>query len=630
MFLIPVLIGIPTFLAILIPLIRSEGARGKIVYAGAGCIMAATVALLVSWGTQGAKSIQLYTAAEAVDHLMSIGDIFLMCLIVYMCVKYRKVIPAVLSVAQTGLLLYVEANTSLPEVEHMMIDWLTVLMCIIIAFVGGFICIYTVGYMKGYHAHHKEYQDRQPFFFSMLFLFLAAMFGLVFSQSLIWMYFFWEITSVISFLMIGYTRTEEAIENSFSALWMNLLGGLGFSVAIALLAFTNGSVQLSDAVATGAALPLACLALAGLTKSAQLPFSTWLYGAMVAPTPSSALLHSATMVKAGVYLLLRLSPALHDNLVGLMVSLIGGFTFIMASMMAIAQNDGKKVLAFSTISNLGLIVACAGTGVEETVWGAVFLMIFHSVCKSMLFQAVGATENCLGSRDIEDMHGMLLRLPKLTYIMGIGIAGMYLAPFGMLISKWVALKAFVDSGNVVLVIFIAYGSATTMFYWTKWLSKLISQHHAREGVKDVTCRDEYVSMFVHAAIMLLLCLLLPFVATTVVDPIVAEMFGHSQAVLSMSVLTTMAVMLVSILIVPTIMFFVSKAARRQLVEIYMGGVNKGDNRHFINSFGGDTHLYLSNWYLRFEFGRRHLLHPSIYLSAVVLVVIFCLLIGGAV
>ena len=630
MILIPVLIGIPTFLAILIPFIRSGEARGKIVYVGSGCIMAATVALLISWGNQGAHSIQLYTAAEAVDHLMSLGDIFLMCLILYMSIRYRKVLPAVLSVAQTGLLLYVEANTSLPEAEHMMIDWLTVLMCIIIAFVGGFICIYTVGYMKGYHAHHKEYQDRQPFFFSMLFLFLAAMFGLVFSQSLIWMYFFWEITSVISFLMIGYTRTEEAIENSFSALWMNLLGGLGFSVAIALLAFGNGSVQLSDTVATGAALPLACLALAGLTKSAQLPFSTWLYGAMVAPTPSSALLHSATMVKAGVYLLLRLSPALHDNLVGLMVSLIGGFTFIMASMMAIAQNDGKKVLAFSTISNLGLIVACAGTGVEETVWGAVFLMIFHSVSKSMLFQAVGATENCLGSRDIEDMHGMLLRLPKLTYIMGIGIAGMYLAPFGMLISKWVALKAFVDSGNVVLVIFIAYGSATTMFYWTKWLSKLISQHHAREGVKDVTCRDEYVSMFVHAAIMLLLCLLLPFVATTVVDPIVAEMFGHSQAVLSMGVLTTMAVMLVSILIVPTIMFFVSKAARRQLVEIYMAGVNKGDNRHFVNSFGGDTHLYLSNWYLRFEFGRRHLLHPSIYLSTVVIVVIFCLLIGGAV
>ncbi|MDO4293821.1 MAG: proton-conducting transporter membrane subunit [Eubacteriales bacterium] len=629
MYLIPVLIGLPVLLAVWMPFLREERVRGTVVYAGAGCIMAATVWLLVAWGTGGCQSTVFFTATKTVDHLMSLGDIFLMCLIVFMSVKYHRLAPALLSVAQTALLLYVEKTVPIAEKEHMMVDWLTVLMCVIIAFVGGFICIYTVGYMKGYHAHHKEYKDRQPFFFSMLFLFLAAMFGLVFSQSLIWMYFFWEITSVISFLMIGYTRTEEALENSFSALWMNLLGGLGFSVAIAALAVSQGSAQLSDVISSSSLLPLACLALAGLTKSAQMPFSTWLFGAMVAPTPSSALLHSATMVKAGVYLLIRIAPALQGNAVGLMVSCIGGFTFIMASMMAIAQNDGKKVLAFSTISNLGLIVACAGTGVKETVWGAIFLMIFHSVSKSMLFQAVGATENCLGSRDIEDMHGMLLRLPKLTYIMGIGIAGMYLAPFGMLISKWVALKAFVDSGNVLLVIFIAYGSATTMFYWTKWLAKLISQHHARTGVEDVTHRDEYLSMYVHSVIMLLLCLLLPLVATYVVDPIVAEMFGTSVAVLSMSVLATMAVMLASVLIVPTIMFFVSKAAKKQLVEIYMGGINRGDNRHFTDSFGEEKHLYLSNWYLRFEFGRRRLLKPSLVLSAVVLIIVFCMILGGA-
>ena len=624
------LIGLPVLAAVLIPLIRQDRTRDLMVYGCAGGVMILTLVFLFVWLQGGADAWYLYADTELANHGMLALEVGLMCLILFLSFRYRRLFPAILSIAQTALLFYTESAVHMPAAEHMMADRLAMLMCVIIAFVGGFICIYAVGYMKGYHAHHKEFADRRGFFFSMLFLFLAAMFGLVLSLNLIWMYFFWEVTSVISFLLIGYTRTDEAVHNSFRALWMNLLGGLGFAVGIAVLAFTRGSVQMTDAIESGSVLVLACLALAGLTKSAQLPFSSWLLGAMVAPTPSSALLHSATMVKAGVYLLLRLAPALSGNMAGMMVSLIGGLTFIAASAMAIAQNDGKLVLAFSTVSNLGLIVACAGIGAEETVWGAVFLMIFHSVSKSMLFQAVGATENCLGSRDIEDMHGMLLRLPKLTYIMGIGIAGMYLAPFGMLISKWVALKAFVDSGNVVLVIFIAYGSATTMFYWTKWLSKLISQHHAREGVKDVTCRDEYVSMFVHAAIMLLLCLLLPFVATTVVDPIVAEMFGHSQAVLSMSVLTTMAVMLVSILIVPTIMFFVSKAARRQLVEIYMGGVNKGDNRHFINSFGGDTHLYLSNWYLRFEFGRRHLLHPSIYLSAVVLVVIFCLLIGGAV
>ena len=627
---IPLLIGIPAALAVLFQIIRNEKVRGYIVYAGAGIIMLTTVIFIGTWIGDGAQTWMFYPETEMIDHLMTVGDIFLMCLIIYLSlsVKHGKVLPIILSVAQTALVIYTEFTAEVAEGPHMMVDWLTVLMCVIIAFIGGFICIYTVGYMKGYHHHHKEVKDRQPFFFSMLFLFLAAMFGLVLSQNLVWIYFFWEITSVISFLMIGYTQSDEAVNNSFCALWMNLLGGLGFAVAIALMAQLHGTLQLLEVVNIGALLPLMCLSLAGMTKSAQLPFSTWLLGAMVAPTPSSALLHSATMVKAGVYLLIRISPALEGNLVGIIVSSIGGFTFIMASMMAIAQNDAKKVLAFSTISNLGLIVACSGIGVEETVWAAVFLMVFHAVSKSMLFQSVGATENTLGSRDIEDMHGLIIRVPKLAYIMGIGIAGMYLAPFGMLISKWLALKAFVDSGNVILVLCIAYGSATTMFYWTKWLAKLLCYHIPRDTVKDVTRKDEYISMSFHAIVMLLLCLFLPVVAITVVNPIVRELFGNTHDVLSMSVLTTMAIMLVSIFIVPVVMFFISRRSHQELVPIYMNGVNEGDNRFFTNSFGGKDHLYLSNWYLRFEFGRRHLRIPSIIVATAVLVVGFCLVIGG--
>ena len=625
---IPLLIGIPAALAVLFQIIRNEKVRGYIVYAGAGIIMLTTVIFIGTWIGDGAQTWMFYPETEMIDHLMTVGDVFLMCLIIYLSVKHGKVLPIILSVAQTALVIYTEFTAEVAEGPHMMVDWLTVLMCVIIAFIGGFICIYTVGYMKGYHHHHKEVKDRQPFFFSMLFLFLAAMFGLVLSQNLVWIYFFWEITSVISFLMIGYTQSDEAVNNSFCALWMNLLGGLGFAVAIALMAQLHGTLQLLEVVNIGALLPLMCLSLAGMTKSAQLPFSTWLLGAMVAPTPSSALLHSATMVKAGVYLLIRISPALEGNLVGIIVSSIGGFTFIMASMMAIAQNDAKKVLAFSTISNLGLIVACSGIGVEETVWAAVFLMVFHAVSKSMLFQSVGATENTLGSRDIEDMHGLIIRVPKLAYIMGIGIAGMYLAPFGMLISKWLALKAFVDSGNVILVLCIAYGSATTMFYWTKWLAKLLCYHIPRDTVKDVTRKDEYISMSFHAIVMLLLCLFLPVVAITVVNPIVRELFGNTHDVLSMSVLTTMAIMLVSIFIVPVVMFFISRRSHQELVPIYMNGVNEGDNRFFTNSFGGKDHLYLSNWYLRFEFGRRHLRIPSIIVATAVLVVGFCLVIGG--
>ena len=627
---LPVLIGFPALMAAVLPILPSEQVRKRVVYAGAGVVMLLAALVLGWWLSEGGESILLYFDTEAVDSLMLLGELFLMCLIIYLSIKHKKYPVILLSAGQTAVLLWSELSSKVPGAYHIKVDELSVLMCVIAAFIGGLICIFAVGYMQAYHRHHTEFQDRSGFFFSMLFLFLSAMFGLVLSENLVWMYFFWEITSVISFLLIGYTRTEEAVDNSFRALWMNLLGGFAFAIAIAVAKETIGSVQLSDVVGVGAVLPIALLSIAGLTKSAQLPFSSWLLGAMVAPTPSSALLHSATMVKAGVYLLIRLSPALGDTLPGMMVSLIGGFTFIMASMMAIAQNDGKKVLAFSTVSNLGLIVACTGLGVEETVWAAILLMIFHSVSKSMLFQAVGSVENSLGSRDIEDMHGLLLRMPKLTYIMGIGIAGMYLAPFGMLISKWAALKAFVDAGNFILVLFLAYGSATTMFYWTKWLAKLVSVHHTKQEVTDVTHSDQYASMYIHGACMLLLCFLFPVVATEVVNPIITGLFGSSHEVLSMNTLTTMAIMLISIIFVPATMFLVTRATHRTYVPIYMGGVNMGDNTYFVDSFGEPKHLYLSNWYLRFDFGRRRLKRPAEIVAAGFLIVMLCLIIGGAV
>jgi len=242
---------------------------------------------------------------------------------------------------------------------------------------------------------------------------------------------------------------------------MNLLGGLGFAIAIVIAHLNYHIINLSDLIAqfldaaklgehSGMIVIVILLALAGLTKSAQMPFSKWLLGAMVAPTPTSALLHSATMVKAGVYLLLRLAPTFNGNVAGTMVAYVGGITFLVTSMIAITESDAKKVLAYSTISNLGIITACAGCGTEATVWAGILLMMFHAVSKSMLFQAVGSIENSRGSRDIEDMHGLIKMLPALAVIMIIGICAMFLAPFGMLVSKWAALKSFIDSNNIIL------------------------------------------------------------------------------------------------------------------------------------------------------------------------------------
>ena len=162
-------------------------------------------------------------------------------------------------------------------------------------------------------------------------------------------------------------------------------------------------------------LPVLLLCFAGMNKAAQYPFGNWLLGAMVAPTPSSALLHSSTMVKAGVYLVLRCSPVLQNSASGAIVALIGGTSFVMCSALAISQSNGKKVLAYSTIANLGLIVLCAGIGTSFTLWAALLLIIFHAVAKALMFLCVGTVDHQTGSQDIEDMYGLVSRMPLLTF-----------------------------------------------------------------------------------------------------------------------------------------------------------------------------------------------------------------------
>ena len=211
---IPALIGWPALAAVVIPLLKNRRARGAAVYAAAAGMMALALAMLGAWMADGKQTVVLalesvYT--EYIDLAMLAGEFLLMGLIVALSIRHRKYPVILLSAGQTLLVAWSEIFYPVEKTTHMRVDGLAMLLCIIAAFVGGFICIYAVGYMKAYHEHHKEYKDRSGFFFSMLFLFLAAMFGLVLSENLVWMYFFWEITSVVSFLLIGYTRTEEEI-----------------------------------------------------------------------------------------------------------------------------------------------------------------------------------------------------------------------------------------------------------------------------------------------------------------------------------------------------------------------------------------------------------------------------------
>ncbi|SCZ80073.1 NADH-quinone oxidoreductase subunit 5 family protein [Pseudobutyrivibrio xylanivorans] len=641
--LVTALICFPFLWAILPAVIHNSKRRAFFVYLGCGIVMVLSVFTAVRWYLDGGQTLNFRLPyQEMFGHIFLVGDVFLMCFITYLAYKYKKLIISVLTIVSTVIPSAFElVGPKLPNNYTMRFDWLTFIMILIIGVIGSLIGVYAVGYMHGYHIHHhKELPDRRSFFLAMIFVFFGAMFGLVFSANLLSLYFFWEITSVTSFLLIGYTRTDEAINNSFKALWMNLLGGCGMAVAISVGYLWFNTVNLFDFIDLAKAspdnmrylLPIAMLAFAALTKSAQFPFSGWLLGAMVAPTPSSALLHSATMVKAGVYLLIRLTTAMADNYVGNMVALIGGFTFLAASCLAISVSDGKKVLAYSTISNLGLIVACTGCGYEETIWAAVYLIIFHAVSKSMLFQCVGAIENTIGSRDVEDMQGLMSIFPKLAFILLIGIAGMFLAPFGMLISKWAALKAFIDTRSVyvssLMVLFICFGSATTMFYWTKWMSKILGAAK-REKSRDLTKWNEYTSMFFHAVLLVALILGFPWLSEHVLKPLSNDMFGVVKQVISYQNIIIMIVLLVGVFVIPYVNYLMTKNTKAKQVITYMGGANAGDNMNFISSTGEAKEMHVANFYMEELMGEKRLFTPAIMISTFIIIVYQIIVIGGA-
>lgn len=637
---IPFLICVPFMMGALLFFIRTSRIRRGMSYVFASVIMGGTLLFFIRWVLDGMQVLTLSPPGELAhlaDYAILVGELGLMLLVSFLCIREKKYWISLLSVFPTGLMAGLELQGAGAGVLRIRVDHLSMLMCLLVGIIGSLIVIYAAGYMHGYHQHFKEVQDRRYYFSLLLFVFLGAMFGFVLSESLLWIDFFWELTSVCSFLLIGYTRDAQAKKNAFNALAMNLFGGVFLALGIWLYVLQGGTPSLHGLIEAGlngeqnALIPIAFIAFAALTKAAQLPFSTWLIGAMVAPTPSSALLHSATMVKAGIYVLFRLAPAMQGTLTGLMISLVGGFTFILTSLMAIAQSDGKKVLACSTISNLGLMTACAGMGTMDTLWAGVFLMIFHAISKSLLFQDVGATENCLHSRNIEDMHGLFYILPRLAIFMFIGIAGMFLAPFGMLIAKWSAFRASVDSDNVLMVLFIAFGSATTSFYWTKWMGKLISRSHLGTiAYRDITKKNELLSLYVHGILMVALCLLFPWISGIYVNPLLTEMYGQAHEVLPLQTLYMLVGIIFVVFAVPIAAWLYARNRKTNVKLSYMSGINEGDNRSFVDSFGESRRLWLSNYYFFRMVGIRRLMRPGQLFTAAVLIVMIIMIIGRGV
>ena len=619
------LIVVPVVAALLLLVVRNDRARDVIGVAFAALIAVLSIAFAVVFAGTGPVDYSVTPNLENLLSLVSLAiDLVVAAFIVCYAVRYKRPLALGLAIVQILFALWIEffaprtkplwLGTDLTTAVH--VDALGVIMVLIIGIVGSGICVYALGYMKDFQAHelheNPQAKDRRPWFFALMFAFLSAMFIIVLADNMTWMYTAWEVTTLCSFLLIGFTKTEEAINNAFRQIVMNMLGGIAFQVAIILLAsfhvplmFTY-FIQFASSQPYVVLLPTVLLAFAGMTKAAQIPFHTWLLGAMVAPTPTSALLHSSTMVKAGVFLLVKLSPVFAACLpASVMVILVGGFTFLFCSLLAISQSNAKRVLAYSTIANLGLITACAGVGTPEAVWAAILLIIFHAVAKSLLFLCVGTAEHHIGSRNIEDMDLLFERMPRLARFMMLGIMCMFVAPFGMLIAKWATLVSFVETGNVALIILLAFGSAATFMFWAKWLGKLSGIAGEPQNVELTVHKTEWVALLLMAGLVCVTCVLLPLMSLGLVVPYVEEVFGVSGQGIDDDNLWIAAICAVAIIL----MLFagLGRSSKQKKVDVYLAGAS-ADNmaRTFRGSMSQPVAATSRNMYLDNIFGETRI------------------------
>lgn len=593
--------------------------RRALIWCGCTVLLTAALWLIALYGN---KDILYFTVNGGLAGIvMPAGEILMCAFIVWASVRAGRRQIAVLSLVQTAVAVFLEFSGG-HATHHLFIDKFSLIMALIIGGIGSLIVLYAAGYMDTLHKqNHGELGGLKRWFFPVLFVFLGAMFGIVFSNNLLWFYFFWEITTLCSFLLIGYKRTEESVNNAFRALSFNLWGGLAFVLGLVILTKGFGIAELDtlfSARAGGGVLFAAVLfSIAGMTKSAQLPFSSWLTGAMVAPTPVSALLHSTTMVKAGVYLLLRLAFLLQNTMAGFGVALVGSVTFTVTSLIAISQTDAKKVLAYSTIANLGLIVMCAGVGTYEAVWAGLMLIIFHAISKCLLFLCVGGVEHTIHSRNIEDMEGLIVAMPKMSVMMQIGIAGMFLAPFGMLISKWAVLKAIVDQ-NPLMSVFLVFGSAATLFFWVKWMGKMLIVSGPKREIEDCISRSEWIPMAMLTILTVAVCAFFPLVSSYLVEPYVKEIFGRTFA-MSAGNIHIMLIMLGMVMLFP-LSFFNYGNKKVKVVDAYLGGGNTSASTDFKGFRGRPVAMAMRNYYLSNYWGEERLLRFGVVLCAVLLAI----------
>lgn len=438
--------------------------------------------------------------------IFTIADIALILFFIREGFRLNNALVWVFGALQLLLLFYVKSLHA-GDGFDIYVDRLSALMFLLINIVGGTIAIYAIEYIKD-----EEFSEgRKRGFLAILVAFLGIMNVAVSLNSLEMFFLFFELTTLASYLLISYRKDEISIKNGLKALWMNEIGGVALLLGIIFAIHNHGTYFISDLNALEhsaiTALPLAFLAIAAFIKGAQIPFSGWLLGAMVAPTPVSAMLHSATMVKIAPYIIARLSPAFSHSSVFYGIVLLGGFTFVFAALLALERDKFKEILAYSTISLLGLMIALSAFGNTYALIGVLLLVIFHGVSKAMLFMQAGIYEKKFHAKTIETLQGIALRSPRLAFFTILGFASITLPPFGVFLAKWYAREVVADINlihmfTIYMLSSITVGSAILTVLYFRVGGILLPKGGEKFGYEDINLGAIYSATMYFLALLL--------------------------------------------------------------------------------------------------------------------------------
>ena len=517
-----------------------------------------------------------------VNYVMIAVQILITAYIVMEGTRSKRVLAPAMSVIQTAALalFFILEGQRAGFHSILCVDRFSIIMLVITAVAGGLTAVYAAG------------KSRKSV--AAILVTMVMMACLVIFNNLLWVFICWEIIGLIGFRMIS-GSDDGKTSTAFRMLNMDLFGGMGFVAGIIILGHVFGTVEISTMILAGTvygdlvAVTAVFLAFAVIVRTAQMPFSRWLTETAEMPAATVAMLSTFGMVNSGAFMILKIAPLLgNGNFAGLMAMTVGAAVFLAAALAAVSQKDAGRLLAYSTVSVMGLVIVCGGIGTAESVWAGVMIILFHSIAKVLLIMCTGTAAAYGGSSDMDVINEVYAKMPKLAVFTVAGIAAMFMAPFGMLIAQWAALTASVDSGNIIVVAAVCFGTAVTAVYWIRWMAKIVSVRKAEETCWDEVKKEERLAELVLVILIAVMCLTFPLFSMYMLVPYLEIVFGGLSAMLMTADNMIILVAMIAVVVLLTGVFF-GKGSKKE-VPVYLGGIRK----EVSGSVSGN--IYIDNWF----------------------------------